>query len=343
MNYNDVLENAKKNIGIYCKVCPQCNGVACRGKIPGVGGKDTGMGFIRNYEDLKKVKLNMDTFYDFNAVDTKCQLFGKEFDIPVFAAPVGGVQIHYSDLYNDLTYSETIVKGCMESGTLAFTGDGVNDDVFKGTLEAIRRCGGTGIATIKPWSKEEVLTKIKMAEEAGALAVAMDIDAAGLSILAAQGKPVSPMGLETIKEFVNSTKLPFILKGVMTKKAAIRAVEAGVYGIIVSNHGGRVFDETPSTIEVLEEIVEAVDKKVKVLVDGGFRSGLDAFKALALGADGVLIARTYAIAVYGGGVEGVKAYTNKLKGELENTMIMTGASNLSEINREKVRSPFSKY
>lgn len=342
MDYKDVIENAKKNIGLYCKVCPECNGIACRGKIPGVGGKSTGIGFIRNYEDIRKVKLNMDTFYDFKGVDTKCELFGREFDMPVFAAPVGGVQLHYSELYNDLTYSETIVKGCMDAGTLAFTGDGVNDDVFKGTLEAIRRCGGTGIATIKPWSKEEVLLKIKMAEKAGALAVAMDIDAAGLSILAAQGKPVSPMGIDTIKEFVNSTKLPFIIKGVMTKKAAIRAVEAGVYGIVVSNHGGRVFDETPSSMEVLEEIVEAIDGKIKVLIDGGFRSGLDVFKALALGADGVLIARTYAIAVYGGGVDGVIAYTNKIKAELENTMIMTGASRISDIDADKVRSPFSK-
>lgn len=340
MDYNLMLENAKKNIGKYCKVCPECNGIACRGKIPGVGGKGTGLGFIRNYEDLKKIKLNMDTIYSPKEPDTSCELFGHKFRLPVFAAPVGGVQLHYSDLYNDMTYSDAIVKGAKMSGVMAFTGDGVKDDVFAGTLNAIKNNGGMGIATIKPWSKKEVMEKIKLAEEAGAIGIAMDIDAAGLSILAAQGKPVSPMNVDDIRDIVASTKLPFVLKGIMTVAGALKAVEAGVYGIIVSNHGGRVLDETPSSAEVLEKIVKAVDGRIKVLVDGGFRSGVDVFKGLALGADAVLIARPYAIAVYGQDYEGVMAYTDKLHGELINAMIMTGANDLSEITRDKVISPF---
>lgn len=340
MNYLELIENAKKNIGIYCKVCKECNGISCRGKIPGPGGKGLGLGFIRNYNKLREVEVNMDTVYEFKGINTEIELFSKKFKYPIFASPIGGVQLHYSDLYNDLSYSVELVNGCHSAGTIAFTGDGVKDEVFTGTLEAIKKNNGFGIPTIKPWSKEEVIKKIKLSEEAGAFAVAMDIDAAGLSILAAQGKPVSPLSKDDLKEIINSTHLPFILKGVMSKEVAKKAIDAGVYGIIVSNHGGRVLDETPSTIEVLKEIVNEVDKKIKVFIDGGFRSGLDVFKALALGADAVLIARPYATAVYGGSREGVKLYTEKLGKELEDTMIMTGCSSLKDIDEKKVKIKF---
>jgi isopentenyl diphosphate isomerase/L-lactate dehydrogenase-like FMN-dependent dehydrogenase len=337
LNYNEVLENARKNIGSNCKVCFECNGKACKGVIPGPGGKGTGIGFVRNYEDLKKISINMDTIYHYEEVDTSLELFGKKFKYPVFAGPVGAVKIHYSDLYDDLTYSQALVKGCKEAGIAAFTGDGVEDKVFQGTIDAINDNSGWGISTIKPWSKEEVIKKIKIAETANPIALAMDIDAAGLSILAAQGKPVAPMSVETIKEIVDSTELPFLLKGVMTVEGAKKALETGAYGIIVSNHGGRVLDETPSSISVLPEIVKAVGGKMKIIIDGGFRSGNDIFKAIAMGADGVIIARPYAIALYGGDVEGIVRYTEKIGEELKNTMTMTGAKTLKDIKCNMIR------
>ena len=91
---------------------------------------------------------------------------------------------------------------------------------------------------------------------------------------------------------------------------------------MVSNHGGRVLDQTPATAEVLEEIAEWNQGRMKILVDGGIRSGIDVFKALALGADGVLIARPFVQAVYGGGEEGVRLYVKKLGEELKDTMAM---------------------
>lgn len=337
MNFQDVVKTAKATIGPHCRVCPECNGMACRGVIPGPGGKGTGRGFIRNYNDLKQYALNMDTVFERFTPNCSVELFGKTFDLPVFAGPIGAVQQHYSDKYDDMTYSRALIEGCKAANSIAFTGDGVVDAVFNGTLEAIGENGGWGVPTIKPWSKEEVIKKIKMSEEVGAVAVAMDIDAAGLTLLGKLGKPVYPMSTETLKAIVDSTDLPFILKGVMTVRAALSAVEAGVYGILVSNHGGRVLDETPSTISVLEEILEAVDGKAKVLIDGGFRSGVDVFKAIALGADGVIIARPYATAIYGGDAEGVKIYTDKIKDELENAMLMTGCETLADITKEKIR------
>ena len=98
-----------------------------------------------------------------------------------------------------------------------------------------------------------------------------------------------------------------------------------------------MLDQCPATAEVLEEIAAFVDGRMKVLVDGGIRSGVDVFKALALGADGVLIARPFVAAVYGGGKEGVKAYIEKIQGELADTMAMCGAFSLSEITRDMVR------
>ncbi len=337
MKYSDVLIEAKKNIGPHCKVCPQCNGIACQGKIPGPGGKGTGTGFIRNYKAFKAVAINMDTLNKYHAPDTRMELFGLTFDMPIFAAPVGGVQIHYSDLHDDLTYSEAILLGSINAGSIGFTGDGVMAEVYDGTAEAILKYKGLGVPTIKPWRKEEIIEKIRIAENAGAKAIAMDIDAAGLAMLAIQGKPVFPVGFETLSELIASTKLPFIIKGIMTVAGAIKAVDAGAYGIVVSNHGGRVLDDTPATLDVLPEILQAVEGRVKVFIDGGIRTGLDVFKALAMGADAVLIGRPFASAVYGGGAEGVTLLYQQLKSELENVMLMTGCSKLEDIGPEHIR------
>lgn len=336
MNYQEVKNTAKKQMGPYCKVCPVCNGIACKGVIPGPGGKGSGHVFVRNYQAFQDIKVNMNTLYERGSVDTSADFFGEKMEAPIYAAPVGAVQMHYSDLYNDLTYSEALIEGCKKSNILGFTGDGANDDVFAGTIDAIKKAGGWGVPTIKPWEMDLIKKKLKMAEDSGAKAIAMDIDAAGLAFLALQGKPVGPISLDMLKTITSSTELPFIIKGIMTPQAAELAVAGGAAGIVVSNHGGRVLDETPATAEVLEDIVKAVDGRLKVFVDGGIRSGIDVFKALALGADGVLIARPFTIAVYGGGAQGVEAYVNQLKAELENVMLMTGARNIGEITREKI-------
>lgn len=139
---------------------------------------------------------------------------------------------------------------------------------------------------------------------------------------------------------VKAAGKPFVVKGIMTVKGALKAQEAGAAGIVVSNHGGRVLDQCPATAEVLPEIVEALrGSGVKVLVDGGIRTGVDVFKALALGADAALIARPFVTAVYGGDQEGVLAYIKQLAGELEDTMQMCGAATLADITPDMVRLP----
>ena len=131
---------------------------------------------------------------------------------------------------------------------------------------------------------------------------------------------------------------PFIVKGIMTVAGrAERPWRPALPPSWSSNHGGRVLDQCPATAEVLPDIVDAVrGSGVKIFVDGGIRSGVDVFKALALGADAVLICRPFVPMVYGGAEEGVKLYIEKIGAELSDTMAMCGAENLASINRDMV-------
>ena len=168
------------------------------------------------------------------------------------------------------------------------------------------------------------------------MALCMDIDSAGLPLLAAAGKPVCSKDVDELKAILASTKLPFLLKGIMTPEGARKAVETGAYGIVVSNHGGRVLDHTPAPAEMLPAIRDAVGTRVKIFVDGAIRTGVDVFKALALGADAVLIGRPYVVAACGGGAEGVTVYTQKVLAELRDVMKMTGCATLLDITRDKI-------
>ena len=338
MNYQEILENARTCIGNYCKACPVCNGRACKNQMPGPGAKGAGDVAVRNYDKWQEIRVNMDTLCANGPVDTGLALFGKEFRYPFFAGPVGAVNLHYGEKYDDESYNEVLVSACAKAGIAAFTGDGTNPAVIKGAAAAIKNAGGLGIPTVKPWNLETVREKLALVKEAGAFAVAMDVDAAGLPFLKNMTPPAGRKTVEELGEIVDSCGgLPFIVKGIMTVKGALKAKEAGASAIVVSNHGGRVLDQCPSTAEVLEEIAEAVDGSMKIFVDGGIRSGTDVFKALALGADAVIIARPFVTALYGGGAEGVEVYVEKIGAELADTMAMCGASSLAEITRDMVR------
>lgn len=337
MNYPECIENARAKIGNYCKACPECNGRACKNQMPGPGAKGIGDTAIRNYDKWKEIRLNMDTLVEKRPIDTSLSMFGKEFKYPFFAGPVGAVNLHYGDCLNDVSYNDILVSACAEFGIAAFTGDGVDSNVMLAATKAIRNAAGIGIPTVKPWNIELIREKLELVKESEAFAVAMDIDAAGLPFLKNLNPPAGSKSVEELREIVDAAGLPFIVKGIMTVKGALKAKEAGASAIVVSNHGGRVLDQCPATAEVLEEIADAVDGSMKILVDGGIRSGTDVFKALALGADAVIIARPFVTAVYGGGREGVESYIQKISGELADTMAMCGVASLEEISRDCVR------
>lgn len=332
MNYNEVLENARTCIGKYCKACPECNGRACGNQIPGPGAKGVGDTAIKNYNKWKEIRVNMDTIVENRKPDTSVKLFGREFAYPFFAGPVGAVNLHYGEKYNDVSYNDVCVSACAKAGIAAFTGDGTDAQVMKAATGAVGKENGIGVPTVKPWNMDTIREKMQLVRESGAFAVAMDIDAAGLPFLKNMTPPAGSKSVEEMAEIVKMAGVPFIVKGVMTVRGALKAKEAGAAAIVVSNHGGRVLDQCPATAEVLAEIAAAVGDSMTILVDGGIRSGVDVLKALALGADGVLICRPFVTAVYGGGEEGVQAYINKIGAELEDAMAMCGVASISEIN-----------
>lgn len=323
-------------MGNLCKLCKVCDGRACRNTIPGPGAKGTGDVAIRNFDKWRDIRVNMDTLVEKKQISTDFKLFGKEFSAPIFAGPIGAVRMHYSDEYDDRSFNKVLIKACNEAGIAAFTGDGMDDDQMVSGCEAVKEADGRGIPTIKPWNLEMIKKKIELTKEANAFAVAMDIDAAGLPFLKNFTPPAGSKSVEQLREIVELLDVPFIVKGIMTPKAALKAKEAGASAIVVSNHGGRVLDQCPATAEVLEDIVKAVDGSMKIFVDGGIRTGVDVFKALALGADAVIIARPFVSSVYAGAGEAVKELAEKLKHELEDTMAMCGACSLEEISSDMV-------
>lgn len=336
MTQKEILEQARLCLGPYCKGCEICNGRVCRNQIPGPGAKGVGDTAVRNYDKWKEIRVLMDVICENRPIDTSCRLFGREFAYPFFAGPVGAVKLHYGDKYGDGEYNEILVSACARAGIAAFTGDGTDPEVMRAATAAIRSESGIGVPTVKPWNADVIREKMKLVREAGAFAVAMDIDAAGLPFLKNMTPPAGTKTTEELAQIIGEAGLPFIVKGIMTVRGALKAREAGAAAIVVSNHGGRVLDQCPATAEVLPAIARAVGDSMTILVDGGIRSGADIFKALALGADGVLICRPFVTAVYGGAHEGVAELIQRLGTELKDTMAMCGAHTLSEITGDMV-------
>lgn len=336
MDYKDMLKEARANLNGSCRVCKACNGVVCAGEVPGMGGKDTGSAFIQNFKSLQDVKINMRVIHNVSNPDTSVELFGRKMKAPIFAAPITGTTLNMGGKISEKEYITPVVEGCIESGIFPMVGDTAVDSFLMDNLDVLKENNGQGIVFIKPWENHDIIKKIKLAEEAGAFAVGVDVDACGLVTLSMHGKTVVPKDVEALKELKASTKLPFIVKGIMTVEDALLAVEAGVDAIVVSNHGGRVLDCTPGAADVLPSIAEAVKGKITILVDGGVRTGVDVLKLIGLGADGVLIGRPFVTASFGGGKEGVEMYVNKVIGEFEATMRLTGCETVKDIDSKVI-------
>lgn len=240
MNYTECIEQARGRIGSHCKACWECNGRACKNQMPGPGAKGIGDTAIRNYDKWKEIRVQMDTLVENRPCDTTLELFGRTFQYPFFAGPVGAVQLHYGDCLNDISYNDILVSACAASGIAAFTGDGTDSNVMVAATKAIKNAGGLGIPTVKPWNIEVIREKMAMVKDSGAFAVAMDIDAAGLPFLKNLTPPAGSKSVEDLREVKQAAGLPFIVKGIMTVKGAMKAKEAGADAIVVSNHGGRV-------------------------------------------------------------------------------------------------------
>lgn len=341
MTYAELAAAARGNIGPHCRACAVCDGRACAGVMPGPGDKGVGHVAHRNWEAWQGLHVNMDTLHASFSAGTRTTVLGRELSLPVMIGPVGDVQRHYGEKYDTVGYNRCVLEAAAGEGTLAWTGDGLDASIMAEACGLVASLGGRGVPTVKPWDERTLDAKLDQALAARPAALAMDIDAAGLPFLRGQEPPAgakSAAQVARIVERCHEGDVPFVLKGVMTPAAALRAAEAGVDAIVVSNHGGRVLDGTPSTAEVLPRIVEAVGDRVEVLVDGGVRSGLDVFRALALGARACLVCRPFVVAAFGGGADGVRSYLAQLRNELADAMEMCGTSAVADITREALWS-----
>ena len=333
LTWDIIRNNARKKFYIACKACTVCDGLECAGKVPGIGGIGTGSAFTENLMALARFQINLRTIHEVKVPDTSLELFGHKLSLPVLAAPITGMETNLAGGMDEREYADAILDGCLESGTLGMVGDGASPKKYLIGLEAIKKRGGLGIPIFKPREYNlDIIMRFKAAEDAGAVAVGIDIDAASFRTMTLKGQAVGPKTIAELQELKSHLKVPFILKGIMNVESALAAIEAGADAIVVSNHGGRVMDHMPGTAEVLPEIANAVGGRIKVLADGGIREGTDILKMLALGADAVMIGRPVCIAAFGAGQEGVSFYLREKLNELKKAMILTGCGSIDHID-----------
>ena len=356
MNYNDVLiqyaqyqEAAREVMKPSCYVCKVCNGTACAGRFTNsleMGAKGSNAGFINSCKALNDIRIELDVVHDDYEPDTSIELFGRHFDLPVFASPIAKILTDYelkSPYFNNNdAYARALIEGCYEAGGMAWLGDNKAEGYFSGQIAPIKDVQGVGVPTIKPWAdREEFWKRVEWSLEKGVMAIATDLDAIGLGYqysgdVGSKREGVCARSKEELREIVQSVNVPVVVKGIMSVKAAVKVAEAGAYGILISNHGGNVVEGSCAPCDVVEEISRAVGGSLKIFADGGVRSGEDVFKMLALGADAVGIGRPYVVSVYGGGKQGAYIYTQKIYWELQNIMRLANCRTLKDITRDKL-------
>lgn len=250
---------------------------------------------------------------------------GKHFDTPIMAGPIG--------FPKDKTENGVVgyARAVNEAGSVYWVTYHDPED-WKQILSE----GLAAVRVIKPLADmDKILEEIRYDTEHGALAYAMDIDH-GIDAYGrqdGQGQAFAPKTVEELRRLNEASPLPFFLKGVPSLHDALAAVEAGVAGIVVSGHNNRFPCAVPP-LKMLPAIREAVGDKLTILVDGGMNTGYDVFKALALGADGVLSARALCAAYVKEGEEGLTYKILEMTAELKGAMGNTGSKDLEHINRD---------
>ncbi|MDR1042070.1 MAG: alpha-hydroxy-acid oxidizing protein [Deltaproteobacteria bacterium] len=336
MDLKEIRGKARALAKGYCRVCPSCNGWGCAGEIPGMGGAGTAASFKRNLRALANLEFATSLIHEVRRPELATEVMGIALSMPLMIAPIGGISFNLGGPVGEGDYQRAIGEGALAAGISCGTPDAAAEGVFEvGLAEAGKPLGGGIMPFVKPWEPELVREKLALANAAGCRTVAMDLDSVGLATLRLMKRPCLPKSLKELSEIIadaHSLGLKFALKGVMTPQDAIRAVEAGADGIVVSNHGGRVMDFMPGTADILRATAAAVKGKAAVFCDGGVRAGGDILKLLALGADCVMVGRPFAVAAVGGGAEGVRLQAEEYRQELETAMVMTATPSIHAVS-----------
>ena len=326
-----------------CGVYKDCDGDPRRlcqgqsyGRALGIGGIGSGASFNNNFIALRKHKLRMKLVEEDFTPNTDYDFFGNKLTMPIMAASVAGVNSFGGDsVISEQEFCRSVVLGCKDAGTVGWRGDTYTYSVEDSYgIDAIAEVGGWGVKIVKPRDQGTIMKFFNKAEEVRSVAVGVDIDGCGSYAMATHNKPVYKKSVEDIKELISSTNLPVIIKGVMCVEDASKAMEAGASAIVVSNHGGRVLDHTPGTAEVLPNIFKEFKDKIKIIVDGGIRTGYDVLKMLALGAESVLIGRDIIRAAVGGGSKGVQVHMEYMQKTLQKAMKMTGCRSTIDMTQD---------
>lgn len=258
---------------------------------------------------------------------TEFELYGRKFTTPIMTAALSHLGTFHKDMPSAMIQ---YAQGAALAGAVHWIGMGSDEE-----FEEVASYGAPTIRIIKPYEDEtKILEQIRCAEKAGALAVGMDID----HMFDLKGNPDVCMGecmavksSEDLERYVKSTTLPFIIKGVLSVHDALKCAEIGVQGIVVSHHGGRINYAIPP-LYVLPNIVKAVGDKMPVFVDCGICSGMDAYKAMALGATAVSVGIHLIPKIREGGATAVAERIKEMTEEMKGVMAYTGVKTLKDFD-----------
>jgi 4-hydroxymandelate oxidase len=299
-----------------------------------------------NREALDALKINPSVLNDVSKLDTTVTLFGQKLAYPILIAPTAFHKIMHPE--GELATAKGAGKARAIYVVSSFTTT---------PLEEIKK-----VASEPLWlqlyvrdDKEFTKNLVQKAEALGCRALCITVDTPvggarnrqarvnfklpdGINAPYANGELIQKMPL-TWKEMewlISFAKVPVLLKGILNPDDAEKAVKIGASGIIVSNHSGRNLDTVPATIEVLPRIVERVNKRIPILMDGGIRRGTDVLKAIALGANAVLVGKPICFGLASGGAEGVTKTLEILRAEFEMAMALAGRATIGSIDRSLI-------
>ncbi len=255
---------------------------------------------------------------------TVYELFGEKFSTPIMTAALS----HLNGLHPEGMVE--LARGALAANSVMWTGMGDETE-----LEEITATGAKTIKIIKPYADNNIIyTKIDHAKKSGVIAVGMDIDHAfnhkGESDTVL-GLPMTCKSLAEIKEFIKAAEIPFVIKGVLSEQDAYKCLEAGAKGIVVSHHHG-ILNYAIPPLMILPKIVKLVNKEIPIFVDCGILSGLDVFKALALGAQAVSVGRALMEPLKEAGASGVKNKIESMTEELAGAMARTCSPDITRID-----------
>lgn len=299
-----------------------------------------------NREAFNRIKIQTHVLNDVSKIDTKMSLFEQQLSYPILIAPSSNHKIMHPA--GELATAR--------GANLGFATYVVSSSTTTPREEIAK------VATQPLWfqlyvggDKTFVKDLVQKVESQGvkALCLTVDLPVSGVRNRQDRVKFQLPAGLENpyrnntekalsyrksvtwkdIGWLKSITKMPVLLKGILNPADAEQAIQSGASGIIVSNHGGRNLDTVPATIEVLPYITKQVKKRIPILMDGGIRRGTDVVKAIALGADAVLVGRPICYGLACGGAEGVAKVLGILKKELEIAMALLGITSIAGINQ----------